>query len=179
MFVFCNIIINRRSHIVFSLNIQMFLIYLSRHILNYIAMKKERSLKSLKGTVSLTIDPTDKVALKLLMLFEAATKEGVKVEDIAKDFGYTREHFYAIKKAFDTQGSKGLADMPPGPKVNYRRTKEIDKQIIMHRFLDPEASSGVIAQKMQQSGHKISQRSIERTINEYGLQKKGYIKQLR
>jgi hypothetical protein len=37
----------------------------------------------------------------------------------------------------------------------------------------------VIAQKMKQSGHDVSQRSVERTINEYGLQKKGYIRQLK
>jgi len=77
------------------------------------------------------------------------------------------------------EGSAGLKDKPQGPKSNYRRTKEIEKQILRHRFLDPEASSQVITQRMQQSGHAISQRSVERTINEYGLQKKGYIKQIR
>jgi hypothetical protein len=142
-------------------------------------MKKRVSLKSLNGSVSITVDPNDKVAWKLLMLFEAATNKDAKIEETAKGFGYTREHFYVIKKAFDTAGSKGLAGAPQGPKANYRRTKEIDKQIIRHRFLDPGASSEVIAQKMKQAGHNISQRSVERTINEYGLQKKGYIKQVR
>jgi arginine repressor len=45
-------------------------------------------------------------------------------------------------------------------------------QIIRHRFLDPEASSDVIAQKLRQTGIKVSQRTVERTITEYGLQKK-------
>ena len=33
----------------------------------------------------------------------------------------------------------------------------------------------VIAQKLNQMGHKVSKRSVERTITEYGLQKKRLI----
>ncbi len=142
-------------------------------------MKKDVPFKSLDGSISLIISPSDPVAWKLMMLFEAASVKGVKIEDTASRYGYTREHFYVIKHAYETRGSQGLADIPTGPKSNYKRTREVDKQIIRHRFLDPEASCEVIAQKMQQTGHSISQRSVERTINEYGLQKKGYIKQIR
>jgi hypothetical protein len=46
------------------------------------------------------------------------------------------------------------------------------RQVIRHRFLDAEASVEVIAQKLSQSGRKISQRSVQRVIEEYGLQKK-------
>lgn len=142
-------------------------------------MKSTLPEKSLNGIISLRVSPRDSVAWKLLMLFDAASQEEDKIEDIAKKYGYTREHFYFIKKTFEAHGSTGLIDKPQGPKSNYRRTKEIEKQILRHRFLDPEASSQVITQRMQQSGHAISQRSVERTINEYGLQKKGYIKQIR
>lgn len=45
-------------------------------------------------------------------------------------------------------------------------------QIIRLRFLDPKASAEVIAQKLRQTGVKVSVRSVERTITEYGLQKK-------
>lgn len=141
-------------------------------------MKTNQKEKLLKGSIPLSINPNDAVAWKLLMLIEAATSHQ-KIEDIAKKYGYTREHFYVIKKTFEQQGSQGLIDKPQGPKRNYRLTKEIEKQIIRHRFLDPEASSEVITQKMQQTGHVISQRSVERAINEWGLQKKGYIKQIR
>jgi len=144
-------------------------------------MKANLEDKSLEGSISLTVSPKDPVAWKLLMLFEAAssTHTSERIEDIAHKYGYTREHFYVIKKAFEKEGSKGLIDKPQGPKRNYRLTKDTEKQIIRHRFLDPEASSEVITQKMQQAGYKISQRSVERAINEWGLQKKGYIKQIR
>ena len=44
--------------------------------------------------------------------------------------------------------------------------------VIRHRFLDAEASAEVIAQKLRQQGNPISQRSVERIIADYGLQKK-------
>ncbi len=113
------------------------------------------------------------------MLLEAATSKEETIEQLARKFGYTREHFYTIKKRYEEGGCQALSDKSKGPKCNYKRTDEIEKQIIRHRFLDPEANCEVIAQKMNQTGYKISQRSVERTINEYGLQKKGYIKQLR
>lgn len=142
-------------------------------------MQKNVPSKSLHGNISLTITKDDPVAWKLSMLFEAASNKTDRIKDIAKKYGYTREHFYVIKNAFEQQGSQGLINKSTGPQTNYRRTKEIEKQIIRHRFLDPEASCQVIAQRLQQAGNNLSQRSVERTINAYGLQKKGYIKQLR
>ena len=53
-----------------------------------------------------------------------------------------------------------------------RRTGELVRQVIRHRFLDPDATAEVIAQKLRQSGLPISNRSVERVIAEYGLQKK-------
>ena len=44
--------------------------------------------------------------------------------------------------------------------------------MIRHRFLDPDASAEVIAQKLRQTGFAISTRSVQRVIDEYGLQKK-------
>ena len=142
-------------------------------------MKKNLTEKVINGKFSLKIKPTDTTAWKLMMLIDAANSKEESIEQIAKRYGYTREHFYIIRKKFENEGSQALTDKAKGPKCNYKRTDEIEKQIIRHRFLDPDANSEVIAQKMNQTGHIISQRSVERTINEYGLQKKGYIKQLK
>lgn len=142
-------------------------------------MEKDLTSLNFQGNIELSVSANDPVAWKLLMLFEAAQDKTGRIEDIARKYGYSREHFYVIKKAYDTNGTNGLVNNPTGPKTDYVRTDSIKKQIIRHRFLDPEANSQVIAQKMQQAGISISQRSVERTINEYGLQKKGYIKQIR
>jgi len=142
-------------------------------------MKNSLPSKSFDGKIQLTISPQDPVAWKLSMLFEAAHSNTDGIQDIAQRYGYTREHFYVIKKKYNEQGTEGLRDKPTGPKSAYIRTDEVKKQIIRHRFLDPEANCEVIAQKMRQSGVSVSQRSVERTIKDYGLQKKGYIKQIR
>ena len=46
------------------------------------------------------------------------------------------------------------------------------RHVIRHRFLDPDASAAVIAQKLVQTGVVLSIRSVERIIQDYGLQKK-------
>lgn len=99
------------------------------------------------------------------------SKKGT-IQQVSKKYGYTREHLYTIKKQYEEGGIQGLRNKQKGPQVKSVRTDEVMKQIIRHRFLDPEANSAVITQKMKQAGHKISQRSVERTINEYGLQKR-------
>ena len=71
--------------------------------------------------------------------------------------------------------SRARWDLQPhkrGPKRAYRRTQEVVRQVIRYRFLDPDASASVIAQKLRQNGWEVSQRSVERVVEEFGLQKK-------
>ena len=46
------------------------------------------------------------------------------------------------------------------------------RQIIRYRFLDPDSSPEVIAQKLRQCGYPISASSVKRVIAQFGLQKK-------
>lgn len=142
-------------------------------------MKKDQPPIQLHGAIPLEVSPEDSLLWKLSMILEAAHRNDMTIEQIAGKYGYTREYFYQVLDKLKTQGSQSLQDRPTGPKTPYRRTPEVTKQILRHRFGDPEANCEVIAQKMKQTGHKISQRSVERVIAEYGLQKKGYIKQIR
>jgi len=73
---------------------------------------------------------------------------------------------------FREQGAAALVSQMCGPKTNYRRTDELVCQVIRHRFLDPEASSEVITQKLRQSSFAISKRSVDRVFAQFGLQKK-------
>lgn len=141
-------------------------------------MKKLKDSVVLQGSITLEVSPSDSTVWKLSMLFEAALTEGSTIEQISNKYGYTREYFYQVLAKFKTHGSQGLQDKPTGPKTNSKRTPEVTKQVIRHRYLDPEASCEVIAQKMTQSGYPISQRSVERVVQEFGLQKRGSIKQI-
>jgi transposase len=86
--------------------------------------------------------------------------------------GYTKQRYFQLLGAFQKGGALALKREKGGPKTNYRRTEEVVRQIIRHRFLDPDASAEVIAQRLNQRGWTVSKRSVQRVIEEFGLQKK-------
>jgi hypothetical protein len=120
---------------------------------------------------SLPVLPDDELTRKLLMLIEGEC-EGLGPLAAAKKYGFSKQRYFQIRKAYAERGSLALCSHKRGPKSNYRRIDEVVRQIIRHRFLDPQASAEVIAQKLRQAGFPISTRSVERTIAHYGLQKK-------
>jgi hypothetical protein len=127
------------------------------------------SLSGPKG--SLPVREDDEITFKLTMLFEGQC-EGLGPIKAAQKFGYTRQRYYQILRQFMDQGAEGLKRGKTGPKKNYRRTDEVVRQVIRYRFLDPNISPEVIAQKLNQNGYLIATRSVERVISDYGLQKK-------
>ena len=120
---------------------------------------------------TLPLADNDEVARKLAMLIEGEC-EGLGAIKAAEKYGFTKQRYYQLRQTYDKEGSKALANQQRGPKQNYRRTGELVRQVIRHRFLDPSASAEVIAQKLRQTGFTISTRSVERGIADYGLQKK-------
>ena len=116
----------------------------------------------------LNVKPNDSTSMKFLMLVEGVFGQGVK-KSIQK-YNYTEQRYYQLLKKFKENGMDALVDQKRGPKQNSVRSDRVIHQIIRHRFLDPRANSEVIAQKLNQQGIKISKRSVERTIQEYGLQ---------
>jgi transposase len=98
--------------------------------------------------------------------------EGLGPSEAARKYGFSKQRYHQLRDAFEQGGAHALANRPRGPKRNYRRTDEVVRQVIRHRFLDPQASADVIAQKLRQTGLPISTRSVERVIADYGLQKK-------
>jgi len=120
---------------------------------------------------ALAVDPGDKVALRLAMLIEGECSRQ-PIEQVARKYGLSRPRYFQLRRQFLQKGALGLANEKRGPKTNYRRKDEVVCQAIRHRFLDPEASSAVIAQKLRQTGFTISKRSVDRIFADFGLQKK-------
>ncbi len=120
---------------------------------------------------SLPIDPHDEITRRLAMLILGEC-EHLGAAQAARQFEFSRARYYQLRQLYQTRGALGLAPETPGPKSDYRRTEAIVRLVIRLRFLEAEASPAVIAQKLRQRGHTISQRSVERIIADYGLQKK-------
>lgn len=119
----------------------------------------------------LVVPVNDEVSLKLSMLIEGEC-EGLGPSKAAEKFGFSKQRYFQLRSGFVSQGAAALRNQQRGPKTHYRRTPEVVRQIIRHRFLDPDATTAVIAQKLRQTGLQISTRSVDRVIEEYGLQKK-------
>jgi transposase len=119
----------------------------------------------------LLIPKDDEVTYRLAMLITGQC-EGKGATYAANKFKFSRQRYYQLLDIFKEHGALGLAPGTRGPKTDYRRTEQIVRLCIRHRFLDPEVSADVIAQKLRQEGNSISQRSVERIIADYGLQKK-------
>jgi len=120
---------------------------------------------------ALPLSAHDEVSRKLAMLI-AGECLGLGPTQAAAAFGYTRQRYSQLRAAFARQGAAALVDDTPGPARHYRCTEEAVRQAIRHRFLDPDASAEVIAQKLTQTGLPLSTRSVERIVERYGLQKK-------
>ena len=112
----------------------------------------------------------DEIALKLAMLYEGECESGPS--RAARKFGYSKQRYYQLLELFRARGAAALASQKRGPKTQYRRTPEVVRQVIRYRFLDPDASPAVLAQKLRQTGWPIATRSVERIVEEFGLQKK-------
>jgi transposase len=124
------------------------------------------------GTAGELIVPSsDDLTPRLIMLLEGEC-EGLGAAEAARKHGLTRQRYYQLLKQFNENGASALLPAKRGPKTNYVRTDEVERQVIRHRFLDPDASVDIIAQKLRQAGFSISTRSVERIIEDYGLQKK-------
>lgn len=120
---------------------------------------------------SLAVRSDDEVTRKLAMLIEGEC-DGLGPLAAARKHGYSKQRYFQLRKLYLDRGAVALISEKRGPKTNYRRTSEIVRQIIRYRFLDPQSSIEVIAQKLRQLGSVISTRSVERVIADFGLQKK-------
>jgi hypothetical protein len=118
----------------------------------------------------LNIENPTPLLTKLLMLIEGTYSIGIK--ESAKKYKYSEQGYFKLKRKFMEFGIDGLVNQKTGPKTNSKRTDVVEKQILRLRFLNPNDSAAVIAQKLNQQGIKISVRSVERTITSYGIQKK-------
>ena len=119
----------------------------------------------------LIVPVLDEITPRLLMLIEGECEE-VGPSKAAQKYGFTRQRYYQILADFYAEGAQGLRLDNPGPKTDYRRTDQVVRLVIRCRFLDPESSPAVIAQKIRQQSLTISTRSVERIIADFGLQKK-------
>ena len=120
---------------------------------------------------TLPVRPDDAATVKLVMLLEGECS-GASREAVAERFGYCRASYYDARGAYLRDGGAGLVPDKTGPKGPSRRTPDVTRRVIRARFLDPRMSAEVIASTLRQERIVISNRSVARIIQDYGLQRK-------
>jgi transposase len=120
---------------------------------------------------ALPVAASDEQAHRFLMLLEGECLES-NISAVAQRYGLSRPRYYQLLEQYTKGGLLALVPQKTGPKSNYRRTDQAVRQVLRYRFLDPAASPEVIAQKLRQTQFPISQRSVNRIIADYGVQKK-------
>jgi len=120
---------------------------------------------------SLPVRGEDEISQKLLMLIEGPCSP-LGPQQAAEKFGFTTQRSSQRLQVSSLQGAPARASRNRGPQRTYRRTAEAVRQGMRHRCLDPDAAAAVIAQKLTQSSFNSSVRSVDRIIEDLGLQKK-------
>ncbi len=68
---------------------------------------------------SLSVRGDDEITRKLAMLIEGEC-EGLGPLKAAEKFGFSKQRYFQLRKAFGQHGAQALRSQPRGPKTNYR-----------------------------------------------------------
>lgn len=117
---------------------------------------------------TLRVRPDDSVAIDLAMLIEGETS-GRPLDEVLAVYGRSRSTYYEKLRRFRADGVEGLHAKPPGPRAPWRRPIEIQRFVVSTRIRHPEQSAAEIAASLERLGHRISIRSVERTLSQFGV----------
>lgn len=113
-------------------------------------------------------DSVDKVQVKYEML-RAHAVDGQSVVTVAKDFGFSRETYYATSTAFEEYGVPGLADGKPGRPGLWKLTDEAVEWVAALHRREPRLSGREIAERLVvEFGIEVHRRTIERLLRGAG-----------
>jgi len=117
-------------------------------------------------------DSNDRAQVKYEMVRSHAV-DGVSVAQAARQFGYSREQFYGIAKAFQAYGMTSLFDAKPGRKRPDKLTPEVEAFARRAYEQDRTLSGAALAKRVRKEFHvRIHRRTFERAIARWRTRKK-------
>ena len=107
-------------------------------------------------------DPDDALQVKYEML-RRVQRDGHSVTEAAKDFGFSRRHFYDLQHQFAQHGFQGLVPQKRGPKGAYKLTDEVVNFIDKAGDDLPCLKAAELARQVHQRfGLSLHPRSVEK-----------------
>ena len=118
-------------------------------------------------------DPLDLPQVRYELL-RAARAEDTSVAEACKLFGFSREYFYRLERAFMERGYVALLGLPRGRRPLIALNQEI-VNFVVHRKLEQPTLSGEELRKEILTLYKVdcSRRTVERIVEKVGVGKKG------
>jgi transposase len=116
----------------------------------------------------LPIRAQDRAALDLAMLIAGETS-GRPLDEVLAEFGRSRSTYFEKLRRFRERGLSALLPRPTGPRQPWRRPLAVAAQIVMCRLRDPGRSAEGIADDLGRRQIRVSVRTVERTLHEFGL----------
>lgn len=132
-----------------------------------IVKEKLQLVGDTKGRIFI-INPDDSIQWRYEMIREA-TLSRRPIEEVSKEFDFSRDMYFYYKGKFESGGILGLTDGKSGPQKPRKRTEEVENRIIQIRFKRPELNMYEIQKILKQEGYEISPRSVGRTLSGHGL----------
>ena len=141
-------------------------------------MSRKRKQLAMSGTLNPTpekvqdhlfqsyafFDPDDALQVKYEML-RRVERDGRSVTQAAKDFGFSRRHFYALQQQFTEQGFQGLIPKKRGPKGAHKLTDAIMDFLDKAREDIPCPKAAELARRVHEHfGLSVHPRSIAKAL---------------
>ena len=102
-------------------------------------------------------------------MLRAHALEGQSVVRVAREFGFSRETYYATLTAFEERGVLGLADGKSGRPGPLKLTEEAAQWVRDLHRRQPELSGRQIAERLaEELGIEVHRRTIERVLASVG-----------
>lgn len=81
----------------------------------------------------LAVPAANEITRRLSMLIEGEC-DGLGPIQAARKFGFSKQRYFQLRAAFLEFGAAALQNRKRRPKTHYRRTAEVVRQVIRHRF---------------------------------------------
>ena len=118
-------------------------------------------------------DPLDLPQVRYEML-RAARIDGSPVAEACRLFGFSREYFYQLERAFSRRGYVALLGSPLGRRPLLALNQEIVNFIVHRKLEQPKLSGEQLRQEILRLYQvDCSRRTVERIVEKVGVGKRG------
>lgn len=119
-------------------------------------------------------DPLDLPQVRYEMI-RAARVENITVSEACKLFGFSREYFYRLERAFMARGYAALLGSTMGRRPLIALNQEVVNFMIHRKIEEPKISGEKLRHEIRHIYNvDCSRRTVERIVEKLGLTKKGH-----